>query len=375
MKVLITGSQGFIGKNLITHLTHNSTHKVFTFNRSDDLTSLPQLVSQVDVIVHLAGINRSNNHHDFVAGNTDLTSELCKSVLTEIANTGRDIFVFFSSSIQCTNSSVYGQSKLLAEQHLKVLSAEPKAHVAICRLPNIFGKWCKPNYNSFVATFCSNIVNELPCRIDDPEANVSLLYIDDLVSFLFEFIENPLSITSTNCFVDPPVPYVTTVGQVYDLIKSFHASRSSLLIDHVGVGFKRALYSTYLSYLSVSDFSYKVAQHTDARGSFVEMIKTQSSGQISYFTAHPGVTRGGHFHHTKNEQFLVIVGTAKFCFKHLATGETSEIFVSSSLPQIVLSIPGWSHDITNVGSDDMVVILWSNEIFDHANPDTFFYPL
>jgi UDP-2-acetamido-2,6-beta-L-arabino-hexul-4-ose reductase len=233
----------------------------------------------------------------------------------------------------------------------------------------VFGKWCKPNYNSAVATFCHNIANDLPIKINDGSAELTLVYVDDVVDEFIRVLKNKPAINDTG-FCSVPIEYKTTVGELARQVEAFRDSRSSLISERVGTGFVRALYSTYMSYLSPDAFAYEVPKFGDPRGVFVEMLKTQDSGQFSFFTAHPGITRGGHYHHTKTEKFLVIKGRARFGFRHVLTDETYELFTSGEQPTIVETIPGWSHDITNVGKDEMVVMLWANEIFDRDRPDT-----
>jgi UDP-2-acetamido-2,6-beta-L-arabino-hexul-4-ose reductase len=236
----------------------------------------------------------------------------------------------------------------------------------IFRLPGVFGKWCKPNYNSVVATFCHNIARGLPIQINDPMAHLSLVYLDDVISALIDAIDAP---TGTSEGVVLP-EYTTTLGELADQILAFEHCRSSLITERVGTGLVRALYATYISYLPEERFSYELPQYSDPRGVFVEMLKTIDSGQFSYFTAGPGITRGGHYHHSKTEKFLVIKGKALFRFRHLLTNEFIVFHVAGEQARVVDTIPGWSHDITNVGNDEMIVMLWANEIFDRKNPDT-----
>ena len=237
---------------------------------------------------------------------------------------------------------------------------------------NIFGKWSKPNYNSAVATFCYNIANDLPIQINDENAAIRLVYIDDVVETIWDILNHKYQ--ANESFEIQP-EYNITVGKLAETIRGFKASRETLITDQVGVGLTRALYSTYLSFLKPAQFDYTVPKYGDERGVFVEMLKTPDAGQFSYFTAHPGITRGGHYHHTKTEKFLVIKGKALFKFKHISTGEYYELETTGEEPRIVETVPGWTHDITNIGEDEMVVMLWANEIFDRAKPDTFAMPL
>ena len=237
----------------------------------------------------------------------------------------------------------------------------------IFRLPGVFGKWCRPNYNSVVATFCHNIARDLPIYVSDPRTTLKLVYIDDLVSRFIDIMSIP-SADLLECRVKPE--YVITLGELSDTIQSFRRSRETLMTDRCGTGLLRALYATYISYLPKEKFSYDLPQHGDPRGIFVEFLKTHDSGQFSFFTALPGVTRGGHYHHTKSEKFLVVKGEALFRFRHLITEEIVELHISSDNSMVVDTIPGWSHDVTNIGEDEMIVMLWASEIFDRDRPDT-----
>jgi len=366
MKVLVTGSNGFIGNNLRVHLSERNEIEVVTFSRDDDLDALGSKLNGVDFVFHLAGVNRPKNVEEFALGNADLTSALCQ----EIIQTKRLIPIIYTSSVQATLDNPYGKSKKAAEQVLMDFSAQIESPVYLYRLPNVFGKWCKPNYNSAVATFCYNISHDLPVQINDANAKVRLVYVDDVVKHFMSIMDGELVEPGLNN-VNPV--YEVTVGDLSEKIQLFKDSRQSLLTEPVGTGFDRALHSTYLSYLKPEQFSYQLVKHEDPRGVFVEMLKTKDSGQFSFFSAHPGITRGGHYHHSKNEKFLVIQGTARFGFRHIATDEYCEILTCGEVPQVVQTVPGWSHDITNIGDDEMYVILWANEIFEPEKPDTIYH--
>lgn len=366
-RVLVTGANGFIGKNLIVRLRELSNVTVSTFVRGDDAALLPQLVSQVDAIVHLAGENRPADEAAFAQVNAGLTSALCDATRQTFQSSGRHLPLVLASSSQAERDNPYGRSKLAAEEAVHALAHVTGNPCTIFRLPGVFGKWCKPNYNSVVATFCHNIARDLPIQINDATASLRLVYVDDVVTALLAALEAPAS----GCLPAKVEPeYTTTLGELANQIRAFGNCRSTLMTERVGTGFVRALYATYVSYLPNEKFSYQVTQHADPRGVFVEMLKTPDSGQFSYFTAHPGITRGGHYHHTKTEKFLVIKGQALFRFRHLLTNELVELRTSGDNPQVVDTIPGWTHDITNVGDDEMVVMLWANENFDRQKPDT-----
>lgn len=371
MKVLITGAAGFVGKNLQLFLAERRDVEVVCFERSDSVDDLPAKLAGVDFVFHLAGVNRPQDPQEFVTGNADLTSALCAAVGRAVRQGGKAIPVVYTSSIQAERDNPYGQSKLSAEQALRAAGAEHGFPVYLFRLPNVFGKWCRPNYNSAVATFCHNIARDLPIQVNDPSAPVTLVYIDDVVSRFIQLMDGADPQLSAEGFATVSPQYSTTVGELAGLIRAFRESRNTLVTERVGSGLVRALYSTYVSYLPKESFAYAVPQHGDARGVFVEMLKTPDCGQFSFFTAHPGITRGGHYHHTKTEKFLVIKGRARFKFRHMQTGESYELFTAGDKAEIVETVPGWTHDITNVGDDEMVVMLWANEIFDRERPDTF----
>lgn len=366
-RVLVTGANGFIGKNLVVRLHELSNVSVTTFMRGDDVSLLPQLIAQVDAVVHLAGENRPADESAFAQVNTGLTTVLCNAIQHEVRSTGRRVPLVLASSTQAERDNPYGRSKLAAEGSVQALAEKTDNPCVIFRLPGVFGKWCKPNYNSVVATFCHNIARDLPIQISDPAASLRLVYVDDVVTALLSALDAPLS-GGVQVKVEPE--YTTTLGELANQIRAFGDCRSTLMTERVGTGFVRALYATYVSYLPSEKFSYQVTQHADPRGVFVEMLKTTDSGQFSYFTAHPGITRGGHYHHTKTEKFLVIKGEALFRFRHLLTNELVELRTSGNTPQVVDTIPGWTHDITNLGDDEMVVMLWANENFDREKPDT-----
>jgi UDP-2-acetamido-2,6-beta-L-arabino-hexul-4-ose reductase len=366
-RILVTGAHGFIGRNLVVRLQEMPGVLVSTFGRGDDPGRLPELVAQAQAVVHLAGENRPPQEAAFALVNAGLTRALCRAIEGEHQAKGRHVPLLLASSIQADQDNAYGRSKLEAEQSVQALAEATGNPCAIFRLPGVFGKWCKPNYNSVVATFCHNLARELPIQISDPSAVVRLVYVDDVVTALLQVLQQPVS-GAARVAVEPQ--YSISLGNLASQIGRFADCRVSLMSEPVGSGLIRALYATYVSYLPQEKFSYGVPQYADPRGVFVEMLKTPDSGQFSYFTAHPGVTRGGHYHHTKTEKFLVIKGQALFRFRHLLSDELVELHTSGAQPQVVDTIPGWTHDITNVGDEEMVVMLWANENFDRSRPDT-----
>lgn len=364
MKVLVTGAEGFIGKNLVLRLDELPNFEAIKFVRGDSEEKLRSQLANADAIIHLAGENRPKDPNDFKIGNAQFTHMLC-NLLIELK---LKLPILFTSSSQAIETNDYGISKSLAEKSIESYSKLSGSSACIYRLPGVFGKWCKPNYNSVVATFCYNIAHDLPIRVDDPNKLLSLVFIDDVIDSFVKWLHKPLKGGLSRNAINPE--YKINLGELSKLIESFPKSRKSLISQRVGTGLLRALYSTYISYLPPSKFKYTIPHHPDKRGVFVEMLKTIDSGQFSFFTAHPGITRGGHYHHTKTEKFLVIKGNACFRFRHLLTDEVFNIDTCGETPTIVETIPGWIHDITNNGDDDLIVMLWANEIFDHDRPDT-----
>ncbi|MGC7560176.1 UDP-2-acetamido-2,6-beta-L-arabino-hexul-4-ose reductase [Pasteurella sp. PK-2025] len=371
MKILVTGSHGFIAKNLIQYLSEKADIQILKYHRQLSEEALKQALLEADWIVHLAGANRPLSDQEFVDSNITLTEKMCAILQAHKKTTP----VILSSSIQVEREEMnrYADSKLGGEQAIAQLHQQNGNPIYIYRLANVFGKWSRPNYNSVVATFCHNVIHDLPVNIHDANAELRLIYIDDVVESFWQVIQGNILPRTEPFYIQPE--YKTTVAQLHHQLLEFKHSRQTLITDEVGTGLKRALYSTYLSFLPPEKFDYTIPKYADARGVFVEMLKTKSAGQFSYFSAYPGVTRGGHYHHTKTEKFLVIKGKARFKFKHVITEETYQLETDGDNPTIVETVPGWSHDITNIGDEEMIVMLWANEIFDREKPDTYAMPL
>jgi UDP-2-acetamido-2,6-beta-L-arabino-hexul-4-ose reductase len=360
--VVVTGAGGFIGKNLCVRLHELARYEVTEILRKTSAEETSAALLSADFVIHLAGINRPKDEAEF-SGNEGSTRVLCE----RLAAGGRKVPVAYASSAQAGFDNPYGRSKRAAEQVLLEYARKSDAPVYLLRLTNVFGKWGRPHYNSAVATFCYQISRALPITIHDASSPLKLTYVDDVVEAFVALLERP---DTAGGYVEVAPVYETTVGEMAQMLRTFSASRASLLTERVGTGFARALYSTYVSYLPPDAFDYAVPVRTDPRGEFVEMLKTADSGQFSYFTAHPGITRGEHYHHSKTEKFLIVRGTARFVFRNLATGEMHEITTQGGEGRIVETVPGWAHKITNVGADELLVMLWANENFDHARPDT-----
>ena len=360
--IAVTGAEGFIGKNFTARLGELPAFGVRTITRgAADITAT---LADAHAIFHLAGVNRSQDPAEFIRGNRDAT----KALIEAVALSGRRIPIIYASTAKATDATLYGESKKAAEDALLAFTEKTGNPVYIFRLPNVFGKWCRPNYNSAIATFCHNIARGLPITVNDPNAPLTLIYVDDVFDAFVELLKTK---PDASGFHKASPIYDTTVGEVASLIQSFHSDRDESLIDTVGTGLKRALYATYVASLPFEEFSYRIVSHADTRGVFSEILKTRGSGQFSYFTALPGVTRGGHYHHTKTEKFLIVHGEALFRYRHIVTGETHAIRTSSAEPTVVETVPGWAHDVTNVGTDTLISLLWANEIFDRERSDTF----
>lgn len=370
MRVLITGSDGFIGKNFRLRLAEIAGVEIISFSRKNSISELPALLANTDFVFHFAGVNRSKNDIDFI-NDSDFTANLAGALEDIAIKSNKKIPIVYTSSTQASLSNFYAQSKRKSELILLGLERSCCLPVYIFRLPNVFGKWAKPNYNSVVATFCYNIARNLPIQVHDQKKSLSMVYVDDLMDVFLKLLSGNVIKKNDEGFHSGPTQYSITLGDLAKLIYAFKAGRESLMIERVGIGLTAALYSTFISYLPPSEFSYPLQKFEDARGVFVEAIKTRESGQFSYFTSQPGVSRGGHYHHAKTEKFLVVSGSAKFSFKNIDTEEMCEIFVDSENPHIVDTAPGWLHTVTNVGNEELVVLVWVNQVFDRMNPDTY----
>ncbi len=366
MRVLVTGSQGFMGKNLLERLGRIEHIEIDTFSKEDLVESLVEKVAKADFVFHLAGVNRPEKEQEFFEGNRDLTKKIIEASIQSTKKTS----ILMASSTQVKQKNAYGKSKLEGEKALEEYAIENSETVYIYRLPNVFGKWSKPNYNTVIATWCHNVTHDIPLQINDKNSELNLVYIDDVVEYFISHLDE----NQKKGVIFPEVSpiYTKTLGEIYDLLTSYKESRGDLFVSKVGVGFERALYATYLSFLSTDNFSYELKGHEDERGTFYEFIKTIECGQVSISTTEPGVTRGNHYHNTKNEKFLVIKGEASIKHRQILGDNIIEYKVSDQKMEVVEMIPGYTHDITNIGSCEMVLLLWANEVFDKKSPDTNF---
>lgn len=363
--VLVTGAEGFIGKNLTVEL-QNKEIEVLKFTKQDSIEQLKDFIKKADFVIHLAGINRPKEITEFNKGNVSFT----KTLLNIIKEENRKVPVLLSSSIQAELDNPYGISKREAENLVRKYGQETDTKVFIYRLPNVFGKWCRPNYNSAVATFCYNISHDLPIKVNDPNVVMKLVYIDDVIKEFINALKGKAN--NINEFCEVPVVYTVKLGKIVELIRSFKKSREDLSVPNLSDSFTKALYSTYLSYLPEDQFSYELKMNVDHRGSFTEIIKTLDRGQVSVNISKPGITKGNHWHHTKNEKFLVVSGRGVIRFRKLNSDDVIEYHVSEDRLEVVDIPPGYTHNIENLGDKDMVTIMWANEPFDPENPDTYF---
>jgi len=366
MKILVTGAQGFIGKNLVAELKNRNYNDIFEYDKETDPALLDEYCKEADFVFHLAGVNRPKEQSEFMEGNFGFTLIL----LDTLKKHNNTCPVMISSSTQAELDNPYGESKKAGEDLLFDYSKETGAKVLIYRFPNVFGKWCRPNYNSAVATFCHNIAHELPITVNDPSVVMKLVYIDDVVEELINALEGKENKNGDFCEV--PVVHTITLGEIVDLIKSFKRSREERSIPDMADTFTKKLYSTYLSYLPEDQFSYELKMNVDNRGSFTEFIKTPDRGQISVNISKPSITKGNHWHHTKNEKFLVVSGKGVIRFRKIDSDEVLEYFVSGDKMEVVDIPTGYTHNIENLGDTDMVTIMWANEPFDPEKPDTYY---
>lgn len=378
MRILVTGSEGFVGKNLISQLENIKTGKDKTFDFSSDIeiyecgrsTSyflLDEYCSKADFVFNLAGVNRPQKEEEFMQGNYEFASDL----LEMLKKHNNNCPVMLASSTQAALDNAYGKSKKAGEDLFFSHSKETGAKVLVYRLPNLFGKWCKPNYNSAIATFCHNIARGLDIQINDRKHPMTLVYIDDLVSELIHALKGEETKDGKYCKVAKE--HQASLGEIVGLIYSFKESRASLAIaDMSEDGFVKKLYSTYLSYLPTDGFSYPLKMHIDHRGSFTEIIRTLDRGQVSVNISKPNITKGNHWHHSKNEKFLVVSGKGVIRFRKVDEKEIFEYYVSGDKLEVVDIPVGYTHNIENLGEDNMVTIMWCNELFDPNKPDTFF---
>lgn len=396
MKILVTGAKGFVGRNLCLTLEQMPGVEVLKYDLGDK-SKLDEYATECDFVFHLAGVNRPKDPAEFKTGNTVFTED----ILERLAARQNPPPVLLSSSIQAALDNDYGRSKAAAEAAVRAYGKKTGAPVFIYRLANVFGKWCRPNYNSAVATWVYNIARDLPIMVRDPTATVTLVYIDDVVRRFISHAERVDSVdvdesesvdriervetcrgvestcytrsTRSNETLSVTPSYTRSLGEIVELIKSFHDEPQNLMVPDQQDGFAKKLYSTYLAALPEDKFSYPLTMHCDNRGSFTEALHSTERGQVSVNVSKPGIAKGQHWHHTKHEKFLVVSGKGEINFRVADNPNGSVITykVSGEKFEVVRIPPGYTHNIVNVGDTDMVTLMWANEVFDSANPDTF----
>jgi UDP-2-acetamido-2,6-beta-L-arabino-hexul-4-ose reductase len=363
--VLVTGSNGFVGQNLVAGLKRLDHIEIQTFDIEDDLEVFRGYLQTTDIIFHLAGVNRPEKVEEFEAGNTRLT----ETIVGMLESIGRSIPIVMSSSIQAALDNPYGRSKRRAEEILINYSRNSSAKLHIYRFPNVFGKWCRPNYNSVVATFCYNISHGKEIHISDEKKEIELLYIDDLVAEFLQILSDE-NTDKDKYFYDIKRTYRITLGDLARRLYHLRDIRKTLVVPDLSDDLMKCLHATYLSYLDRKEFSYKLAQKTDQRGSLSELIKSEQFGQIFVSTSHKEVIRGNHYHDTKVEKFCVLSGEAVIKFRHIFEDKFFSYQVSGRCPEVVDIPPGYTHSIENIGAGEMVVLFWANQIFNPLRPDT-----
>lgn len=365
MNILVTGAKGFLGRNLIAELKNRGYNNVFEFSRESDKSDLEKYAKDCDFVFHLAGVNRPQDEQEFMEGNFGFTLEL----LELLKRHNNKAPVLMTSSIQAERDNLYGKSKKAGEELVFNYYNEVGAKVYVYRLSNLFGKWSKPNYNTVVATFCHNISRGLDIQINDPDVELNLCYIDDLIEEFFRALNDNPTMQGDYCIV--PITHMVKLGELACIIKGFKESRTNLVIPNMENTLIKKLYSTYLSFLPEDQFSYDLKMHSDPRGSFTEFIRTAERGQVSVNVSKPGITKGNHWHHTKNEKFLVVSGEGLIRFRRLDSTDIIEYRVSGEKLQVVDIPVGYTHSIVNIGECDLVTVMWVNECFDPEKPDTY----
>lgn len=366
MTIVVTGANGFIGKNLIVELENHGYHNIAKVTRDTTPEELATYLEEASFVFHLAGINRPQHEEEFMQGNRDFTEQ----ILTSLKQANNNCPLLITSSTQAERDNAYGESKKAGEQAVFQYAKETGVKAYVYRLPNVFGKWCKPNYNSAIATFCYNISHELDITVNDATVEMKLVYIDDVLQEFMNAFKGQAN--QIGLFCEVATVHTKKLGDIVDLIYSFKKSREERSIPMMTDTFTKVLYSTYLSYLPENQFSYPLKMNVDHRGSFTEFIRTADRGQVSINVSKPGITKGNHWHHTKNEKFLVVSGHGVIRFRKIGTEEVIEYFVSGDKLEVVDIPVGYTHNIENLGDTDMVTVMWVNECFDPEKPDTFF---
>lgn len=364
VKILVTGAGGFLGKNLVAELRNQGYENLLLYTRNHTLNDLEEYAKHCDFVFHLAGVNRPENEIEYMTGNYSFTNELLD--LLKKHNNKSPILI--SSSIQASNDNPYGVSKKAGEELLFEYSKETGTEVFVYRLPNLFGKWSKPNYNTVIATYCYNIARNLDIQVNNPNVELTLCYIDDVMEeFINALIGNA---TKVDNYCNVKSTHSIKLGELAELIKGFKESRATLSVPNMNDALTKKLYSTYLSFLPEDKFLYDLKMNVDNRGAFTEFIRTPERGQVSVNVSKPGITKGNHWHHTKNEKFLVVSGEGLIRFREINSVDIIEYRVSGEKLQVVDIPVGYTHSIVNIGNSDLVTVMWVNESFNPETPDT-----
>lgn len=366
MKILVTGAKGFIGKNLIAELKNRKYNEIYECDINTTEQELEEYTKNCEFVFHLAGVNRPEKEEEFMQGNFGFTSIL----LDNLKKYNNKAPILITSSIQAKLDNPYGISKKAGEDLIFSYEKETGARAIVYRLPNVFGKWCRPNYNSVIATFCNNIARGLEIKVNDPKAIMQLVYIDDVVEEFISALEGKEHVDDAFGYI--PTVHTITLGEIVELIKGFKESRKNLMLPDMKNEFSKKLYSTYLSYLPENEFCYPLKMNIDNRGSFTEMFKTEERGQISVNISKPGIVKGNHWHNTKNEKFIVVSGKGVIRFRKIDSNKVIEYYVSGDKLEVVDIPVGYTHNIENIGDTDMVTIMWANELFNPEKPDTYY---
>lgn len=365
MKILITGANGFVGKNLLMNLEEYNDLEILTYTRNNSLEDLKHYCSVCDFVIHLAGVNRTNNSDDFYNVNADLTD----TVIKNLEESNNIVPLMISSSIQAELDNDYGKSKRIGENKVREYGLRNKIPVYIYRLPNLFGKWSKPFYNSVIATWCHQISRNEEITLNNENHEITFLYIDDYINDIINKLYETDRSFDTDYNVEPT--YTKTLKEVADLLYEFKESRNTRYISNMSDEFTKKLYSTYLSYLDKNDFKYDLVTHSDDRGSFTELVKSNFAGQVSLNVSKAYESKGEHYHHTKNEKFIVVKGKASIKFRNVLDNEVLEYIVSDEHLEVVDIPTGYTHNITNLTQEDLITVMWVNEPYDPENSDTF----
>ena len=366
-KVLVTGAKGFIGKNLVLELKNRKVYEVFECDVDTTEEQLAQFAKECEFVFHLAGVNRPQRTEEFMEGNYGFTTKL----LEILQKNGNRSPILMSSSIQAKLDNDYGKSKKAGEDYILDYGSNNSIATYVFRLPNVYGKWCRPNYNSAIATFCNNIARGLEIKVNDRSTLLTVVYIDDVVNAFIDAADGIVA-RDDEGYCKVSIEDKITLGEIVDTLYSFKDSRKTLSVANMNRGVIKKLYSTYLSYLPEDEFAYDLRMNADARGSFTEFLRTDGQGQVSINISKPHIVKGNHWHHTKNEKFLVVKGTGVIRFRKIGTDNVIEYPVSGDKLQVVDIPCGYTHNIENVGDDDMVTVMWANEPFDKDHPDTFY---